>query len=231
MPKPPNSSGWPPRFRELAPNTHLHALGTIAAVYNELEFSLFCLFELYSLLDDEIAGPLFQGMTNANRTDFLGRCLDAKHGGDPVGEAGRYFIRCFSLCAENRNFLMHSTLHPGQRSNETQFMKSAKRGSNTIMLNANLKILRSVADSMFDVDTYGTGLFSFVALTAPWSKQVITNLKFNGVEYVPTLPRRPALPESLWKPAPTTPERPKPPPQSSRQRRESAQVKARKSVQ
>jgi hypothetical protein len=59
----------PPPYNLWNPD-HIHALGAVAAIYNELEFSLYSLFVLYARLDRDIAQPLYENIQGHNGKIF-----------------------------------------------------------------------------------------------------------------------------------------------------------------
>jgi hypothetical protein len=223
MPKSP----WLPSPYNLWNPDHIHALGAVAATYNELEYSLFSLFLIYSHLSHDIAQPLFQNMSRAQRQDFLEANIAQTEGDEEIKGHLSHFIKCFAICADNRNFLLHSTLHPGETANDVMFMKSSREyPTRDNKINADIHIIRNTAKTIASIDAYGTSLFAYIAAFAAWFRPKLTNFKVNGVPYVPKLPGKPALPRMLLMPPPKAARQPKRLPESPRQRRERA-LKAR----
>jgi hypothetical protein len=214
-----NAYNWPPSHYTVGSEKHIHALGAVAALYNDVEFSLFCLFLVYSKLSNTLAKPLFENMSNAQRLDFLTRCIEENEQNDILKDHALYFINCFSICAENRNFLMHSTLQRSANPENIILTKASRDNPNKVnTLNANITTLRSVANEIMKIDDYAVSIYIYVYMNAQWIKKRITNIKFNDIPFSPTLPKKPVLPNKLLKPVPTTPKPPKRQRVSSRQR-------------
>jgi hypothetical protein len=217
-----SSAAWPPRSYHIGPKDHLHALGVVAALYNNLEFSLFGLFYMYSGISGPLAQSLFGNMSNAQRADFLTKCIDEARIDVILKELAYHFIQCFSICAENRNFLMHATIHPHIDPEQLTFRKSSREDParfNTI--NAGVTAIRKVANSFHEIDNFGVGVFTATSSKLDWKPGLrVSNIRIDGVPFEPPLPQKPPLPDKLLTPAPKAPKPERNRRESPRQRRE-----------
>src|SRR5215216_95709 len=88
---------------------HMHALGVVAAHYNHLEMVFQLLFWRYSGIASQPAARLFLRLNNnRNRLDTLQEWIEEKEFNAELKARGLHFVNAFEVCAENRNFLMHS---------------------------------------------------------------------------------------------------------------------------
>jgi hypothetical protein len=214
---------WPQPDYFKGKKDHLHALGVVAALYNDLEFSLFSLFYMYSGLTRVVAQPLFENMSNSQRLDFLTRCVETSNIDDTSKELANHFIKCFSICAENRNFLMHSTINTNHELDIVIFSKASREDPNRLnSINADLATIRKVADIFNEIDNFGVGVFFSASQKLDWEGRVIGAIQVNGAPFAPPSPQKPSLPSKLFQLLPIAPKRPKRRRESSRQRRESA---------
>src|SRR5436309_2741829 len=82
---------------------HMHALGVIAANYNELEGHFYRLF--YLILNKFEAGSIiFSKLSNAERIEVALKLAEREQ--DNFSDLFRYFISGFGIASENRNILM-----------------------------------------------------------------------------------------------------------------------------
>ena len=87
----------------------MHALGVVAANYNQLELTLYTIFAHYTGRTIQ-AAALFSQMKNNFRIDTLKCLVQANEPDDTIGKHIFYFADGFNICADNRNFLMHSSV-------------------------------------------------------------------------------------------------------------------------
>src|SRR6185295_12213048 len=93
---------WSGDFYPASLKDHIHALGVVAANYNSLEMTFYSLFCEYFGISDN-AAALFAQFKNNLRIDAL-RVVLAKYERDSaVTDAIQHFLRCFNICADNRN--------------------------------------------------------------------------------------------------------------------------------
>jgi hypothetical protein len=70
----------------------MEALGIIAAIYNQLEETVFWLILVYSQLENKIAKSLFERMPNPQRLKFLKDCSASRTNDNPMHEHVINFI-------------------------------------------------------------------------------------------------------------------------------------------
>lgn len=186
---------WPPY--EVGQPKHIHALGVIAAKYNGLEFSLFCLMMDYTGLSSETAQWLFANLSNNLRLDLLKRCVREKETEPVMKEYVLHFADCFDVCAENRNILMHSMVGKTNDAALLNFAKSSKNDPRKVnTLDLRLGDIRRVADAITIVDGMGLQLHSrFLARRSPKPPDLPDDLW----AFVTSLPKKPPIPSKLLK--------------------------------
>jgi hypothetical protein len=170
---------------------HMHALGVVAANYNSLEMLLYSLFCEYLGRSDESA-LLFSQFKNNYRIDTLKAALKAYESDSAVAEAMQYFVKCFNICSDNRNLLMHSLVNEVDlNATELNLRKSSRSNPEKFtQLKFAVSPIRRVADDIWSVEYYGGDLF-FYLLTRRGE------MKPDEPHARTTLPEKPALPDNL----------------------------------
>ena len=174
----------------------MHALGVIAANYNELEGHFYQLF--YATMGKMDVGKLvFSKLNNAERMEIALKLSET----DPsptFRELFEYFISGYGVATENRNILMHSKAHnawPFDISvvHLTLAKPSKKSPDENNFINLDLSELRTVADDMANFAMFGWSLFYWRSAvpfggTITWA---------SGEKVTPSLPEKPAEPRRL----------------------------------
>lgn len=183
----------------VGPRDHIHALGVVAATYNSLELMLFQLFVFFLGAPYEIAQRVFSITRNNSRIELLKESLRLKELDPTIIGHVEHFIAGFDLCAEARNFLMHSaTLNnnalldifkPGILS-----LTKPARNDPTRLAYAHLTLseIRSVADNINAFRKFGIDLFIYLVARQNGGKII-----YNDAPFEPPLPEKPPLPRKL----------------------------------
>ena len=188
----PNSMGQ-------ARTPHMEALGIIASIYNHLEYTLYMLILTYSQLENNVAKPLFERMSNSQRLEFLRDCNESRTKDNPMHGHVIHFIKCFGIVADNRNTLMHSVIR-GTDDEDLLWFSKASRKKPIIdkHLFLDIKILRRTALDLEDVHVYGAHIMLYCNTEVTWSKNYQGQRK--GLAPHPAallLSKKPALPSKL----------------------------------
>ena len=190
-PRTPRTPGreWPPKYYPASSSSpHMEALGIIAAIYNELEYTLFLVSLVYSQLENDVSKSLFENMSNQQRLRFLRDCSESRTKNNPMREHVINFIKCFEIAAENRNTLMHSKINSSINENDEydtnilMFSKSSRAAptiDKTVLLDVD--VLRRTAFDLQDVDVYGRQIWLWCNARAPWSKHYHGRKKISGL--------------------------------------------------
>jgi hypothetical protein len=142
---------------------HLHALGVVAANYNSLEGILYSIFSFY-FRDQERAGILFSQLRNNIRLDTLRAVAEGYESDPKVLEAVLYFSKCFHICSDNRNLLMHSIVDMVEIGDTIlSLLKGAKNAPRDYKnLRFDAPTLRRTADEIWCLEHYGIDLVFFL---------------------------------------------------------------------
>jgi hypothetical protein len=192
---PPKSWSWTWKYN---PNLfeHMHALGVIAANYNELEGQFYRLFWITSDRF-EVAKLVFSKLNNAERMEVALKV--AENEPKQFKEHYRAFIGGFGTSHENRNVLMHSRAHNAWPRNDTTLSRltlakpSKKAPDENNFISLEVAELRDVADDMAAYADFGWELYF-------WRLAFFTGGKItwpDGETVSPTLPEIPAPPRKL----------------------------------
>jgi hypothetical protein len=184
------STSWPPH--EMAPPEYLRALGSIVSNFNGLEIAFLYLFHLYVELPEEAVAYIFHKLDNTARLDIFKRCVDGSGEPKKIISSLHHFVRCFGVCAENRNILMHS--HPLVLYENNKlivlFTKAARKTPGEWnSYRPTLRELRALALAVHKITRYGYSLYTFILRT--------TSVESAHIKPWPAWPKRPALPKLL----------------------------------
>jgi hypothetical protein len=177
---------------------HMHALGVIAANYNDLEghfYRLFCL----TLPNFNVANMIFARMHNGER---MAIALEVSKKEKPEFRL-RYeaFIAAYGTATENRNILLHSKAHNASPldlsalgTSQLILAKPSKKSPNeNSFVSLSVADLREIADDMAECSNFGWQLFywryaSLTGGTITWN---------DGSTATPPLPEIPREPRKL----------------------------------
>jgi hypothetical protein len=135
---------WPKPFYETASPRHLHALGVISLNFNLFETSMYVLLEQF--MPESAVAYFFHEMSNEKRMHAL-RTFSQSCADPDITERIDFVCTYFSICAENRNLLMHSRIEELRSSNLLSLTKMGKKG--WLSFDLDLGLLRRVADDMW----------------------------------------------------------------------------------
>jgi hypothetical protein len=199
---------WPGWEYRIVGEKHLHAIGQMNIMYNELEHYVGHLFAKIFPTTEQFADNLFQSLNNRRRTDLFTAIVESVEINKELASAILYALRCYDICTDNRNILMHAVSDAYEPNNETvRLSKRASRQSpHFIEFQLVLSDLRHVADDCAAFASYFGSLMVYVMDhdRAVWA--VISGAA------PPPLPDRPAPPRRL------TPSRPQEDPEDAQSR-------------
>ncbi len=209
-----DSDNWPlPRY-DIGQSKHIHALGVVATLYNQMEFSLFCLLMDYTKLSSETTQWLIANISNNLRLELLRRCVGENESDPTTKDHVHHYAACFDICTENRNFLMHSMSSKPNDNASLSFMKASRNDPKKVNhINLCLEDIRCVADDIANTMTFGGLLHIYFAFRDfPQSPEFSEEMR----RTYSTLPKRPQLPSKLLKPNSPVPKGGQPRRRSSR---------------
>jgi hypothetical protein len=207
---------WPPREHNVGSVAHVHAFGQMALTSAMLE-ELICMLLIQRLpMFPDDATSRVHGLNNRERVEWLRAIISAKEPDATVADLFLHAIRCFDICTENRNMLVHA-LYEG-----TDWIawaiKLSKRVRNNplrqIKFQVPIEQLRKMAEDMGETVNFMLDLWNCVR-----TRKAIE-------EHDPDLP---PLPPLTWPDKPIQPDRlttPPPPatPQNKPRRPRSSRV-------
>lgn len=192
-----NSDNWPPHYNIGQPN-HIHALGMASAMYNQMELSLQLLLTAYSGLGNDTTQWLASNLSNNLRLELLKRCAEDREKNSATKDAILHFARCFDICAENRNFLMHSMVKTPTNEEILSLAKASRNNPKKFNeIDLELDDIRRVADEIASISSYGGQLYAYFLFTNFDQSHIPQHIR----EFASTLPGKPPLPDKLLKPS------------------------------
>jgi hypothetical protein len=96
---------WDSLADHIAPAEYVHAVGALALAFNKLEFELYGLLGCF--LPEEAVPSVYYALHNAGRVDHITRMANRTLS-EAECSAVEYGLKCFNICAENRNLLIHA---------------------------------------------------------------------------------------------------------------------------
>lgn len=118
------STEWEIALRAIGPQEHVQAIGAFALFYNALELALHGFFEFYLFDTPKAMSLLYARLHNRDRVDLI-KSLASEHPRQEMTEAIEYGMRCFDVCAENRNLILHG-LHARTEPEHLTLAKGSK---------------------------------------------------------------------------------------------------------
>ncbi|MFI4965809.1 MAG: hypothetical protein ACHP9T_10615 [Caulobacterales bacterium] len=97
---------WPVGTTLPGSTAHLVALGAFALWYNEFEMILYTFLRTY-FTGENVAARMFASMHNRGRVDLI-KLLAASENEPQMRDALDHAMKCFDICAENRNLVLHA---------------------------------------------------------------------------------------------------------------------------
>lgn len=185
---------------------HMQALGVLITRYNELEGTLYLLFQHY--LNDEHATAsklIFSRLNNQNREDVLRQYAETEKD-EKVRNTVQLFMTAFRTCTDNRNFVAHAQIHGGTYSladlgsffrldDKKLTLKKSRKGNPSSENYTHLEIteLRQMADDITTTKDFGTELYLYLAI-----QRMGGSVKMGDETiFSPTLPEVPPPPRAL----------------------------------
>jgi hypothetical protein len=143
-------SDWPTASAVAASAKHVHAMGTITLLYNDLEYAMSFLLDEYLEAGQEASEAIFYRLTNRERVDVLRELIRGKETDMAVQDLASHAVDCFDVCTENRNILMH-LIHSWSEWNKKADLFAKKRNSSKtkdVFYFLTAAQLRKIADDM-----------------------------------------------------------------------------------
>lgn len=192
---------------------HIHALGVIAANYNELEGIFYRLFYL-TLGKAEAGKIIFSKLNNAERIQVAFKIAESEK--PEFRDSYEHFISGYGTATENRNILLHSKAHnawplDGVVSHLVLAKPTKNNPSENNFVKLDIAELRATADDIASLSIFGLGLFYWryawlTGGTITWE---------SGEIATPSWPDKPAAPRRLVLSTQTTLIEPPPQPEPS----------------
>lgn len=138
---------WPSDPNKISDASHVHAIGQFALMYNALEEMFGFVWQCCFPANGDYSASLFHGLNNRQRVDMLTAISRFGEKDKAAQELMLYAIRCFDICTDNRNTMLHAIK---ERSSTTDTLRLSKRARNnperTTYYELPLTTLRRVAD-------------------------------------------------------------------------------------
>ena len=183
-----DSPAWDAGLMKLGPPEHIHAVGAFALYYNDLEMTLYTLFQHFVKLPADALGYLFITLNNRDRVNLVKKVAASDCDGVEI-HAVEHAFKCFDICSENRNLLLHA-IPTGHDANSITVAKPVtdKKGE-VARYTFNLDQIREAAISAAKIADYVVAL----------ERSLIERAKMNPLTVGgrPPLPERPPLPRKL----------------------------------
>jgi hypothetical protein len=179
---------WLPEFRE-----HVYGLGLISLNYNLFESAL--QYILWNYTSVETTNFFFDRWNNEERTAAIRHFAKEEEDDPIVLDHIDHLMTYFSICAENRNILMHSRQSfsgekppPGVLSLEKR-LRNRTGGRNVFHLD--LPVIKRVSNEIIKGITYCVAIDDYVNSQKPLNRLA------RGDAPAPALPNKPLLPRKL----------------------------------
>lgn len=188
-------SDWPLTRSIETPAEHLHALGVISLLYNQLERRLASIFAEYLGIDSPQCDAIFARLTNKDRSDTLRDLVPIKEGNAATQDRALFAVKCYDICTENRNILSHVIHDSVDATTRDMIATKWKRDTaDDVLYRLPLAALRTFADEMARVTEFVNELAAHLF----WRRFQQTG--YADAPFAPThvpLPEKPPQPNKL----------------------------------
>ena len=175
------------------------AIGHFTITWNLIEVTASEILARYMKHEHEISDAFFSALTNQSRVSIIEKIINERENRQEVIDAYGHFFRCFSVVAENRNIISHSSVFWNDDQFPTRLRKLSKtRLGDWVFFKYDLESLIKCQSDAENVLVYGK-----TVLVA----EVINDLRTNprkGLEHLLStdpktlaLPGKPPLPSRL----------------------------------
>ncbi|WP_321490948.1 hypothetical protein [uncultured Hyphomonas sp.] len=114
---------WKRKLEFLGSNETIEAVGALALFYNEVEFSIYALFQFYLQMPSESTSKIFSTLGNRQRSDII-KAFGQAEQDTQARELVPFAMNCFDICAENRNLILHAV--PGYKETPSDILSLLK---------------------------------------------------------------------------------------------------------
>ena len=150
---------WPTALHRLASNDYLLAFGQMTLAYNLLESEIHELFTLCAPLDYTFSANLAHRSNNRELIDLFTALVRRNEKEPTLREALLHCLKCYDICTENRNILMHVEIDV----EEFKFRKRAsKDASRPVQYEVPIPKLRLVAEQTGLIFVYAFDIAEFM---------------------------------------------------------------------
>ena len=146
---------WDADLDYIGSRDHVHAVGAFALYYNTLEMALYGLLQRYLKGSIEAHSYMHSSLNNRQKVDFIK--LMATHREDADGaDAVHHAMKCFDICAENRNLLLHAIpkLAEGVGADLVLMKETARKPGYLTTYDFSLDQIRGAAIAADETETY-----------------------------------------------------------------------------
>ena len=151
--------GWPSERDQIASVPYIHAFGQVTLSYNMMEIMMGNLFTTCVPMELDFAERLFHKLNNRERIDLLSALVRTNEKESEAREAILHCIRCYDICTDNRNILMHVTLDDLDATAVLLKKRASQDPTRDIIFHVPLTDLRLVADQIGQTFQYTYDLF------------------------------------------------------------------------
>lgn len=157
---------WQEITNKVGSAEQLEAMGAVASLYNDLEYTFFGLLTGLSNGEFESSRAQFLSMRNPARLALFRKQLQQTTEPGYSVERLSHFADCFEICAQNRNLLMHSwTWNLADGADSLLVLKSTRKPTGFEHLNFTSAELRAVATEIWRVNQFGQTLSYLIGQT------------------------------------------------------------------
>ena len=138
---------WPSDSNKISDASHVHAIGQFALMYNALEEMFGFVWQCCFPANGDYSESLFHNLNNRQRVDMLAALSRFGEKDKGAQEFILYALRCFDICTDNRNTMLHAIKEHSSTADSLRLSKRAKNNpARTAYYELPLATLRRVAD-------------------------------------------------------------------------------------
>lgn len=180
---------WPGDEYRMIPDEYAHALGVLINYHNNAQSALELLLDVLLKNAEGVRNVINHHLNNSVRLDLLRELAKEQSSGE--AEHILHAVKCFDVCTENRNILMHAMIREPMAPHEgyTARKKHSAKPGVEVSFDLPIETLGKAAENTAAAHSFIFFLWAYFGMAAhpPWAEE------FERM----SLPEKPDLPSKL----------------------------------
>jgi len=164
-------------------------IGKATLLWNRAEYHFERIIWSYTDAADRIGELITSSMGNVSKGKLLLRLVEKIETDEKIVDRLQHLVRCYDICRENRNIMIHGIIHDDPASSETMLLKGKTFGGFSVYEDA-VSQLREAAEQIASIYDFCLAMDNYV-----WRPYQLN--RFGEALPPLPLPEKPPLPRKL----------------------------------